>query len=93
VVVRVSSPRHGEVAVCVQDHGAGFVQSKHAGLGLQSLRGAVEALGGRLELTSASGQGTSIVGVLPLEGRQGRRSRAGEDPDGRLRHIPRIRAG
>jgi len=66
VSVRVWAPRPDQVAVSVEDHGRGVPRGAGAGLGLTSLRGAVEALGGYLRVSSAPGRGTRLVGVVPV---------------------------
>ena len=68
VAVRLWSPRPDQLAVSVEDHGQGFARSGGAGLGLASLRGAMEALGGRLEVTSGPASGTRILALVPLDG-------------------------
>jgi signal transduction histidine kinase len=69
VAVRLWAPRPDQLAVSVEDHGQGFVRGQRAGLGLASLRGAMEALGGRLEVASGPGTGTRVLAVVPLNGR------------------------
>jgi signal transduction histidine kinase len=66
VAVRVWSPRADQLAVTVADRGRGFARSERGGLGLASLRGAMEAVGGRLEVASAAGTGTRVLGMVPL---------------------------
>ena len=50
----------------VADDGAGF-DSQHTplGAGLRNMTDRLAALGGRLEVTSAPGQGTTVAGYLP----------------------------
>ena len=69
VAVRLWSPRPDELAVSVEDRGHGFDRTRHGGLGLANLRGAMEALGGRLEVASGPGSGTRVLAVVPLDGR------------------------
>ncbi len=53
----------------VSDDGVGGAQEGDAeSTGLRGLRDRVEALGGRLELTSPAGAGTRLVAVFPLSG-------------------------
>jgi NarL family two-component system sensor histidine kinase LiaS len=55
-----------EVLLVVSDDGQGFNPTVRdgKGLGLQSMRERVEALGGRLEVTSTPGRGTRVVAQL-----------------------------
>ncbi len=69
VAVRLWSPRPDQLAVSVEDRGQGFDRTRRGGLGLASLRGAMEALGGRLEVASGPGSGTRVLAVVPLDGR------------------------
>src|SRR5581483_10729071 len=66
VTVRLWSPRPDQLAVSVEDRGRGLGRGTRLGLGLTSLRGALEALGGRLEVTGTSGGGTHVLGLVPL---------------------------
>ena len=51
----------------VSDDGAGFdAQHTPLGAGLRNMADRLAALGGRLEVTSAPGQGTTIAGHLPF---------------------------
>jgi signal transduction histidine kinase len=51
----------------VSDDGAGFdAQHTPLGSGLRNMADRLAALGGRLEVTSAPGQGTTIAGQLPF---------------------------
>ena len=51
----------------VSDDGAGFEASAaHEGVGLRNMRDRLDALGGRLEITSTPGRGTAIAGALPI---------------------------
>jgi signal transduction histidine kinase len=69
VAVRLWAPRPDQLAVSVEDRGKGFQRNRRPGLGLASLRGAMEALGGRLEVASGPGSGTRVLAVVPLNGR------------------------
>lgn len=57
------------VSVQIQDNGAGFEPSavRPNTHGLAGMRHRVEAAGGRLTVTSQTGQGTTISAVLPLK--------------------------
>lgn len=57
---------NGELTIVVSDHGLGFAATGRTGIGLTNLRDRVEALGGRLVVESAPGQGTSVSAHLPV---------------------------
>jgi signal transduction histidine kinase len=60
-----------EIRVGVCDDGRGMdLNVKRSGLGLVGLRERVEALNGRLSLSSAPGHGVEIVALLPVSPRQ-----------------------
>ena len=69
----------GVVTFEVRDDGAGFdPTTEPPGSGLSNLRDRVGAAGGELEIYSAPGRGTTIVGSIPApRGEQHRRSRSG----------------
>jgi signal transduction histidine kinase len=51
----------------IRDDGVGFDTATVAhGVGLQGMEDRIEAIGGRLSITSAPGAGTRIVGVVPV---------------------------
>jgi signal transduction histidine kinase len=50
----------------VVDDGAGFTAGEVRGMGLQNMEDRLGALGGRLTITSAPGQGTTVSGSVPL---------------------------
>ena len=59
----------GEAAISVEDNGHGFqpdAAGGRSGNGLPNLRKRLEQIGGRAEVRSASGQGTTITFHLPL---------------------------
>jgi signal transduction histidine kinase len=56
---------HGLLTFRVADDGAGFVAAETAGHGLQNVADRLEALGGRLTITSAPGRGTTVSGSVP----------------------------
>jgi signal transduction histidine kinase len=64
--VRLWSPRPDQLAVSIEDRGPGLRRGTRLGLGLTSLRGALEALGGRLEMASTPAGGTRVLGLVPL---------------------------
>ncbi|MGY1813814.1 sensor histidine kinase [Blastococcus sp. SYSU D00820] len=64
VVVRLSRS-DGEVAVAVEDDGAGFDPGAARGSGLDGLRGRVEQVGGRVDVESAPGAGTRVTVRVP----------------------------
>ena len=51
----------------VSDAGRGIGEDARAGVGSRSMRERAEEQGGRLEIHSAPGAGTSVEAVLPLE--------------------------
>jgi signal transduction histidine kinase len=58
----------GHLTFAVHDDGAGFdVGSALLGTGLQGMTDRIEVVGGRLEIDSAPGQGTTITGTIPVE--------------------------
>jgi signal transduction histidine kinase len=68
--------RDGSLVVDIADNGVGGADA-HAGSGLRGLADRVEALGGRLTVTSAAQAGTRLTAELPLDGEsEGRASRS-----------------
>jgi signal transduction histidine kinase len=65
--VRVSlASVDGQVRLTIQDDGAGFDPNGQArGQGIGNMRARAEEFGGRLELTSQAGSGTSVVFSIP----------------------------
>jgi signal transduction histidine kinase len=66
--VRIALERHGrELLLTVADDGRGFApQDGRAGaLGLVGMRERITRVGGRLEVTSARGQGTTVTARVP----------------------------
>lgn len=61
--------RGGEVRLAVHDDGRGFepTQVPHGHHGLMGMRVRLESHGGRLEVESAPGRGTTITAKLPVE--------------------------
>jgi signal transduction histidine kinase len=57
----------GSLMVLVSDAGRGIGEDARAGVGSRSMRERAEEQGGRLEIHSAPGAGTSVEAVLPLE--------------------------
>jgi signal transduction histidine kinase len=67
-VVQVDLETEDAIArLSIRDDGVGGADLGH-GSGLVGLRDRVEALGGRIEITSPSGRGTSLTVALPFEG-------------------------
>jgi signal transduction histidine kinase len=58
--------RDGAVELEVRDDGVGGADPQH-GSGLVGLRDRVEALAGRLEVTSPAGGGTTLRATLPVD--------------------------
>jgi signal transduction histidine kinase len=72
VAIRLSESEGG-LCLAVADDGVGFVVengSGHSpgGLGLHTMRERARALGGRLEIKSMPGQGTTVKVYLPRKG-------------------------
>jgi signal transduction histidine kinase len=68
VVIGLREDQHG-LRFKVQDSGPGFDSSTaRAGAGLRNMRDRMEAVDGRLVLTSVPGEGTSVMGIVPLGG-------------------------
>jgi signal transduction histidine kinase len=65
LLVRVAA-EDGELSVDVTDDGSGFDTRTVARSGLSGLADRIEALGGRLLVTSAPGKGTQIIVRLPV---------------------------
>jgi signal transduction histidine kinase len=56
-----------EVRLELRDDGSGFeLKDRHSGLGLTSMRERVQQMNGALEITSAQGEGTSVVATVPI---------------------------
>jgi signal transduction histidine kinase len=59
--------QNGDLTFTVEDDGRGFdLTTTPSGSGLENMRDRVEALGGSLLVDSAPGQGTTIVGRIPV---------------------------
>jgi signal transduction histidine kinase len=68
VVVRLSA-EDGELRFEVEDDGVGFDPRRTGqGTGLQGMTDRIDAIGGRLEIRSAPGEGSMVSGVVPLQG-------------------------
>jgi signal transduction histidine kinase len=69
VAVMVTATASGDLVAEVSDKGPGFDTSRNVGqghLGLAGMRERAELLGGRLELVSMLGAGTTVRAFLPL---------------------------
>jgi signal transduction histidine kinase len=65
-VVRLAQ-RNGDLTFEVEDDGAGFDSSSTGyGTGLQGIADRLDAVGGTLEVATAPGEGTTILGRLPV---------------------------
>jgi len=58
---------NGQLTFRVVDDGPGFNVGDVGGIGLQNMEDRLGALGGRLTITSAPGQGTSVSGTVPVD--------------------------
>ena len=59
----------GGLQLKVKDNGAGFDSTRHNGrtsLGQASMRERVRLLGGKLDIESAAGHGTTVTAWIPL---------------------------
>lgn len=66
VAVKVTlGRREHSIEFTVSDDGAGMESADDRGLGVTSMRDRIEAVGGRLAIFSAPGQGTQIYGTIP----------------------------
>jgi signal transduction histidine kinase len=65
VDVRVET-KNGTLGIVIRDDGVGGANSGK-GSGLVGLKDRVEALGGRMQITSQPGNGTSLSATIPLE--------------------------
>jgi len=65
--LRVTLDRRGnDIQFGVVDDGSGFAPAERSnGIGLQSMRDRIDALGGELEVISAPGAGTRVRGTVP----------------------------
>ena len=66
--VEIQLFQHGnELVMTIEDDGVGFDQTKHtAGLGTNNMRLRAEQLKGEFSISSAAGEGTSIMVSIPL---------------------------
>jgi signal transduction histidine kinase len=65
--VSVSLYRNGDLRFEVRDNGPGFSESEAiAGHGLLNMRDRVAAVGGKLDIRSVPGEGTRVVGTVPV---------------------------
>ena len=68
VDIRMTGDAHGEIELCIRDHGKGFDVSRSAdcGNGLKNLHYRSNEINGRLLVRSAPGEGTEIRCFFPL---------------------------
>ncbi len=83
ILVRLDGAAPGELRFSVRDDGAGIQQGAAlgGGAGITSMRDRVSAFGGRVDIASAVGVGTTVRGVVRVD------AKAGE-----LGAVPRVRA-
>ena len=66
IAINVNEAR-AELRFEVRDDGRGFDPSAtHHGVGLRNMRDRIDALHGRLEITTTPAGGTTVAGVVPL---------------------------
>ncbi|MEK6575695.1 MAG: sensor histidine kinase, partial [Chloroflexota bacterium] len=64
--VRILARRADErLTLTIQDNGVGFACEDHGGYGLRNMRDRARLLGGQLDVTSASGKGTTLTLDIP----------------------------
>ena len=56
------------VELSIQDDGIGFTRASGSGLGLRSMDERVRLVSGTLTVESGSGQGTSLIVRIPVQG-------------------------
>ncbi|HJV05238.1 MAG TPA: ATP-binding protein [Actinomycetota bacterium] len=62
------SEENGDLVFAVTDDGRGFdPAATPRGSGLQNMADRLDALGGRLEIVSAPGKGTTVTGRIPVQ--------------------------
>ena len=63
----ISLSRNGDLRFEVRDDGRGFVPAEVApGDGLMNMRDRMASVGGELEIQSAPGSGTTVIGTIPV---------------------------
>jgi signal transduction histidine kinase len=66
--VDISLWRNGDLRFEVSDDGPGFDAGNGSeGSGLVNMRDRLAAVGGSLELRSSDGEGTSVIGTIPVD--------------------------
>jgi signal transduction histidine kinase len=65
--VTISLNRNGGLRFEVQDDGPGFTLDAAMGDGLVNMRDRLAAVGGELDINSAPGAGTKVVGTIPVD--------------------------
>jgi signal transduction histidine kinase len=65
--VTISLNRNGGLRFEVQDDGPGFTLDAAMGDGLVNMRDRLAAVGGELDINSAPGGGTKVVGTIPVD--------------------------
>ncbi len=66
VEVDIEAVAGSELCLRVTDDGAGFLSRRRSGLGLDNIEARAEGLGGRVEIRSVRGEGSTIIWRVPL---------------------------
>ena len=65
--VEVTLTNNGVLRFEVRDDGCGFDRDAAESAGITNMRDRLAAVGGDLEITSVAGQGTAVVGTVPID--------------------------
>lgn len=68
VIVRLRQPNHGQIELCVEDDGVGFIVGTYGpSLGVLTMQDYVGAVGGTFDIQSTLGKGTKIIATVPIK--------------------------